>query len=308
MSLFNSVSSMSQGDRTFLALVRHLKALGVARFEFGIHDAVQNQMALRQWTKGQTLHALPWLKHKNANGFDIYIRPLYPVGIILLDDLMPAQIPCMKHDGFAPAAVVQTSPGNVQAWIRLIANREGRLLPKYLLTHAAKTLAKKYQADPSSADWRHFGRAGGFTNRKPKHRHLGKYPYVLTLESSSDIASKGRNLLLEGFSQKKRRPVNTKNQVQYRVELSYESIVRQIMQNNKHQAWAKKPDQSRLDYMVVQTLLRHGANEDQIRASLMKDSPDLSKRKQNHVDDYINRTIKKAMESFLPPSSKQVTL
>jgi hypothetical protein len=42
------------------------------------------------------------------------------------------------------------------------------------------TLAQRYQADPSAADWRRFGRLPGFTNCKPKYlQSNGLYPYVL---------------------------------------------------------------------------------------------------------------------------------
>ncbi len=46
-------------------------------------------------------------------------------------------------------------------------------------TFAAQTLASRYGADPSAADWRRFGRLPGFTNCKPKYRRLdGFFPFV----------------------------------------------------------------------------------------------------------------------------------
>jgi RepB DNA-primase from phage plasmid len=35
-------------------------------------------------------------------------------------------------------------------------------------TRAAKLFAERFGGDPSSADWRHFGRLAGFTNPKPE--------------------------------------------------------------------------------------------------------------------------------------------
>ena len=70
--------------------------------------------------------------------------------------------------------MVETSPGNFQAWLRHIL-----ILPKLLGTFAAQTLAARYGADPSAADWRRFGRLPGFTNCKPKHRKPdGFFPFV----------------------------------------------------------------------------------------------------------------------------------
>ncbi len=44
---------------------------------------------------------------------------------------------------------------------------------------ASKLLAKRYQGDDASADWKHYGRLAGFTNIKPQYAiSLGLYPYV----------------------------------------------------------------------------------------------------------------------------------
>ena len=61
------------------------------------------------------------LKRENAKGADIYIRPAgeQNPGLILVDDLNQAQLERMKAKGVEPAAVVETSPMNCQAWVRL---------------------------------------------------------------------------------------------------------------------------------------------------------------------------------------------
>jgi len=70
--------------------------------------------------------------------------------------------------------VVETSAGNFQAWLR-----HATVFPKLLGTFAAQTLAARYGADPSAADWRRFGRLPGFTNCKPKYRKpAGLFPFV----------------------------------------------------------------------------------------------------------------------------------
>jgi hypothetical protein len=53
------------------------------------------------------------------------------------------------------------------------------VFPKLLGTFAAQTLAERYDADPSAADWRTFRRLPGFTNCKPKYRKPdGLFPFV----------------------------------------------------------------------------------------------------------------------------------
>ena len=60
--------------------------------------------------------------------------------------------------------------------------------PKELGTLAAKTLAEQFGADRSAADWRRFGRAPGFTNRKPQHRNpQGLYPFAHLRSSTGKV-------------------------------------------------------------------------------------------------------------------------
>ena len=57
---------------------------------------------------------------------------------------------------------------------------------------ASKGLAIYFEADPNSADWRHFGRLSGFTNRKPAHTtETGHNPWVLCHEASGQQATRG---------------------------------------------------------------------------------------------------------------------
>ncbi|MEO8735245.1 MAG: DNA-primase RepB domain-containing protein [Edaphobacter sp.] len=85
-----------------------------------------------------------------------------------------AMLTRLATDGFNPCAVVETSAGNFQAWLK-----HRSVFPKLLGTLAAQTLAERYDADPSAADWRRFGRLPGFTNCKLKYRRPdGLFPFV----------------------------------------------------------------------------------------------------------------------------------
>jgi RepB DNA-primase from phage plasmid len=120
------------------------------------------------------LDRLALLKHSNARGSHIYIRPSGEDRFTTLDDLNEASLARLSVDGFTPCAVVETSVGNFQAWLK-----HSRMFPKLLGTFAAQTLAERYDADPSAADWRRFGRLPGFTNCKPKYRKpVGLFPFV----------------------------------------------------------------------------------------------------------------------------------
>src|SRR5438034_6130458 len=106
-------------DRTARAVATQVGAMACTSYEVGVLDAAQGQMLLRTWTVADLEHGILWLKRMNAHGRDIYIRPAGSVGLILLDDLDPVAIVRLTHDGLQPAVVVETSPGNYQAWLRV---------------------------------------------------------------------------------------------------------------------------------------------------------------------------------------------
>ena len=57
----------------------------------------------------------------------------------LVDDLTRTGIAQMKRSGFSPALVVETSPGNFQAWVK-----HPRRLDSELGTAAARALAERF--------------------------------------------------------------------------------------------------------------------------------------------------------------------
>ena len=120
------------------------------------------------------LDRLSLLKYRNARGSHIYVRPSGEHRFTVLDDLNETTLARLSADGFNPCAIVETSAGNFEAWLKHPA-----VFPKLIGTFAAQMLAGRYDADPSAADWRRFGRLPGFTNCKPKYRKPdGLFPFV----------------------------------------------------------------------------------------------------------------------------------
>src|SRR5262249_23710316 len=105
------------------------------------------------------LRSVSWLCYQNAHGRNVYIRPNGEHQLSLVDDLTAEAIHLMKAEGFTPAVVVETSPGNFQAWLN-----HGQVLSKQVSTLAARSLAERFDGDKGAADWRHFGRLAGLTN------------------------------------------------------------------------------------------------------------------------------------------------
>jgi hypothetical protein len=168
-------------------LVRvQLRAMGCERFDLGVkRDA--GEMILREGQGAIEIEeAIKWLRHENAKGAHIYIRPAGVHGLSLIDDLSAAALERMKAEGFEPAVVVETSPNNFQAWLN-----HGQALDAAASTRAAKALAERFGGDPSSADWRHFGRLAGFTNPKPERQlPSGMRPFARLRSATGRVYSK----------------------------------------------------------------------------------------------------------------------
>src|SRR6266700_3286020 len=180
-------------DRTQEAVRGQVEAMGSERFEVGVFDASTERMIPRLWGKDTVLKSIAWLRYENLNGRNIYIRPAGEHHLSLVDDLKGAAIQKMKRQGFVPAVLVETSPGNFQAWVN-----HGKQLERSLSTAVAKSLAAKFHGELGSADWRHFGRLSGFTNRKEKYRQPdGHFPYVLLREASGSTYAKAAGFVAE---------------------------------------------------------------------------------------------------------------
>jgi hypothetical protein len=162
---------------------QQLVAMGCPRVDLGALSQSGSMMLAEDCGAKVIPTALRWLRRENARGAQIFIRPSGTHQLSLVDDLNADAIAMMKRAGFEPALVVETSPANYQAWLR-----HGRILDQTTSTAAAKELARRFGGDPSSADWRHFGRLAGFTNQKPRRRlPNGLQPFVKLRECTGRI-------------------------------------------------------------------------------------------------------------------------
>ncbi|MDJ0835374.1 MAG: DNA-primase RepB domain-containing protein [Acidobacteriota bacterium] len=286
-------------QRTREAVRRQIQAMGLSCNELGIHQPDQ-RMILRTWSCDQILASIPWLRHMNAVGAHIYLRPTASRGLVLLDDIDLSTITRLRADGLPPAAVVETSPDNYQCWIRLIHNREQRDIPKDLVRQLLRRLAAHYHADPCSADWRHFGRLAGFTNQKPCYASTNGQPFVLLRFAVPVVAPEGRSALLRARLLKRRDEQPRKAALPLRPH-TYTQRLRRILTINRRQPWSHSPDYSRIDFMIAREMLTEGHDTDVVERAILEGSPDLNTRKHGHIQDYVHRTVL-AAASTLPLS------
>ncbi len=302
------------GDRATEVVRAQLAGMGAERYDVGVYDRQNDAMLLRrEWTPAQVEASVGWFKVMNAQGRDIYIRPTGSSGLYIVDDVPAATVERMRAEGYAPATVVETSPGNHQAWVRVsdapLSKGEG--------TAAARALAERYDGDMSSANWRHMGRLAGFTNRKEEHRQPdGRYPYVrlrdaggervavapAVLDRARDQATQGRRAAAEkrggvagespqeragrrvAFSRPPAGPVSPLGR-------EYAHRAQRLLERYPNAALT---DLHRLDWMVTRDLARahpEAGKEDLMRA-IGEGSPRIEERKRGHVYDYAERTTR----------------
>jgi hypothetical protein len=259
----------------------------------------------RLWTATQLVRAatIRFLRIRNCEGCDVYIQPYagnQNAGYILvdLDRADPTVVEVMRANGHDPCVVLQTSPGRLQAWIRLSTSP----LQPAVATAAGKHLARLYGGDLASTDWRHLGRLAGFTNQKPTRRTLDGYaPWVKLVHARVGLAPRAEGLL-QSVRQCAQPPWYPASQ------FNIHSTVREPAPTSAAEATAiyqgcmqrwhilkryPQPDWSIVDLWVARYLLSQGKPASQIQAILRLASPHFPRR-HGDPDDYLQRTVARA--------------
>jgi hypothetical protein len=268
----------------------------------------------RLWSAAQLLlePTIRFLRARNREGFDVYFRPYamdHNAGYILvdLDDAQPAVLTAMRDNGHQPCVVAETSPGHLQAWIRVSVVP----LPPHVATPVSRHLARLYHADRASADWRHVGRLAGFTNQKPQRRlPSGLPPWVKLQHASADLASNSRSLLetaTHGLTQCPTPPrvspeVPVCQRTAQRSNASADPALVPEEAVAVYQAWLSRlqipqrfprPDWSIADLWIAKQLLLQGVPTSRVKSVLRLASPQFPRY---HADpeDYLCRTLARA--------------
>jgi hypothetical protein len=285
-------------DKTIGAVRQQIAAMGSELFEVGLYDpdpgASEPIMIPRVWDYGTIVKSVAWLRYQNCEGRNIYIRPKGEHDLSMVDDLTEQAVSTMKQAGFAPALVVETSPGNYQAWLK-----HPERLGKEVSTAAARALAEKFGGDRGAADWRHFGRLSGFTNRKARHLDTatGLYPFVRLIESSGEVYPAAGRFLAAVKSDLERHRIE-RERLKERAATTRSASPPELKTIDAFRADARYGgDGTRIDLAYAVYAFSRGATATEIEAAIR--SRDLShKGTERRQNDYVERTIKKALASI----------
>jgi hypothetical protein len=266
---------------------RQLAAMASDYFDIGILRPDGRMLLREAWTVRQIEEAVQRLRRENARGAHIFVRPHGTHALSLVDDLGLDAIARMTNAGFQPALVVETSPQNFQVWLN-----HQRTLDHNTSTLAAKELAKRFGGDLSSADWRHFGRLAGFTNRKPE-RLLpnGLAPFVHLRQCEGGTYDAAHEFLEEVRSIADKAVAERATRAIYR-STPNESPVRPLAEFHGDPRYHH--DLHRADMAWALHAASRGLSEQRIREEILQ-ARNLSKkgRKQRQIS-YAARTARKA--------------
>lgn len=155
--------------------------------------------ARRLWTAEELVRdgIVHSLRAHNRLGFNVYLWPYAERGnagyiFLDLDQVRPHVLQEMRIHGHESCVVLETSPGHLQAWVRVSTTP----LEPALATMLGRLLAERYGGDRASTDWRHLGRLAGFSNVKPAICALtGVAPTVQIVHAEPVLASAAQRTL-----------------------------------------------------------------------------------------------------------------
>ena len=274
---------------------KQIEAMKSDVFELGLFRQARSaderyvEMLPRAWDSETLLRSIAWLRFENLRGRNIYIRPQGEHHLSLVDDLSKSAIDRMKAEGFQPAAVVETSPRNFQAWLN-----HGERLTKEVGTAVARALASQFGGDTNAADWRHFGRLAGFTNQKEKHRQPnGLFPFVRLIESIGAVYSEAGRFVAGIREQCESERNSRKNR-----DSTFARVPVNGGADKSIDAFRQNPvyggDGTRIDLAYALYAISRGVSAEEVAAAIR--TRDLShKGTERRQGEYVERTIRKAI-------------
>jgi hypothetical protein len=247
-----------------------------------------------------------FLRARNCQGYDVYLLPYAEHGnagyiLLDLDYAAPHVLARMRANGHEPCVMLQTSPGHLQAWIRVSTTP----LEPVVATAVSKHLAHTYGGDLASTGSRHLGRLAGFTNQKLQRRTAtGQAPWVKIVEARAVLASAAQDLLhlatqviAQPSTAAARDPTNRLSRIgDPSTTISAQGATR------IYQRWLQRwhiherfpgPDWSIVDPWIARKLLAMHISPIQVEAIIRLGSPDFPRR-HGDPEDYLQRTLARA--------------
>ena len=196
---------LTKADRVRTRLVeRQLDALAAPGYRLTVMRDRDGERIGRNLGKGKTgepervlsrdevVRLVPRLSAENGAGWNIFLTPLDPaVHHVLVDDLTAVGLAELHSRGYAPAAVLETSPGSHQAIVKIPVTAA----PKADVNNWFKDVNRDL-GDPKITGLVHPMRLAGYQNRKAKHEQPdGHFPFVKLVAAVNRLCNRAGELV-----------------------------------------------------------------------------------------------------------------
>jgi hypothetical protein len=143
------------------------------------------------WYRNEIIGLIPRLTAENARGGNVYVTPIdTTTHHALVDDLRADDLAALKRAGYNPALVIETSPGNHQAVVKVArADVDERAVNEWF-----KSINREL-GDERITGLVHPMRLAGFQNRKPKYESGGHFPFVRVVEATARFCERARAVI-----------------------------------------------------------------------------------------------------------------
>ena len=212
-----------------------------------------------------------------------------------MDDVSREKLGDLKRAGVQPAAVVESSPGNFQAWVRVAR----RSVDPAVASAVARDLAETHGADKRGVAWNHYGRCPGFTNRKPTRMTERGAPFAKLHEAGDRVADRGPELIRQAEMR-----LSTPSPLPERESAGPSRAMGPADRDEDPKAGFERlaarlapdiaRDASRVDFRVAVGLTSEGRDRSWIREAIERGSPGLDERRKS--ENYVERTIDRAAD------------
>jgi hypothetical protein len=318
-------SMLDSESFTQQAIRRQLTAMPNKFYLIRLIHSVERKPApgQRLWTAQELAgdRGVGLLRANNRLGFNVYLWPYAEhrnAGYIFLDldHAHPHVLEDMRIHGHEPCVVVETSPGHLQAWVRISTTP----LPPALATTVGRILAERYGGDRASIDWRHLGRLAGFSNLKPAICALtGIAPTVQVVHAEPILASAAQKTLAaaqewQALYAKPTAPIDPATSAVLRARevgaappprrgitpQGAAAVYQRWLQRWRIRERFPQPDWNIVDLWLASKLLAQHTAPAQVMEILRLGSPGFP-RNHGDAEDYLRRTLARAAPSSPHP-------
>ena len=244
------------------------------------------------FTPNELIVRLTEMVRLQQRGENIYYTPLSEAKHhILIDDMDADSIGRLQKDGFSPAVILESSPGNFQCLLTIPKLRTG--FDRDVGNRLTERLNQQY-GDKKLSGCIHPHRAPGFENRKPKHRQAnGSFPKVRLLVANRCECAKAHALSWEidneyakATEAKKTRPRPITPSVR-----PGDPVVAYYAHFDNIRKHMSIDDYSRVDAMIALRMRSNGHGREDIAETIRHCAPTIRKKQQGrNWQRYAERT------------------